>query len=58
MKKEECTIGQKVFYMGEEVVYGIIYKLKPIVAVLEVYDPITGDVEIHEISYNRLRRLD
>ena len=58
MKKEECSIGQKVCYMGEEIVHGIVYKLKPIVAVLEVYDPITGDIEIHEISYNRLRRID
>ena len=54
MKKDDVKVGMFVGYKGDLEIYGTVSKLKPIVAVLEVYDPMTGDTEVHEISYSRL----
>jgi len=50
MVSKDTEIGMKVFYQGDKTYTGIIVKLKPIVAVLEVYNELDGDIEIHEIS--------
>ena len=54
MISKDTEVGMKVFYQGDKVYTGTIVKLKPIVAVLEVYNELDGDIEIHEISYSRL----
>jgi len=56
MKKREVKVGMNVGYKGDIEIYGTVIKLKPLVAVLEVYDSETGDTEIHEIGYDRLWR--
>jgi len=56
MTHDEAEVGMKVIYQGDVQHVGIITKLKPIVAVLEVYNEVDGDIEEHHISYNRLWR--
>ena len=58
MTRLDCKVGMKVSYQGEMIHVGTITKLKPIVAVLEVFNPVDEDNEIHEISYHRLRKLN
>ena len=54
MKKNDMVLGKTYGYKGDTELYGKLTKLKPIVAVLEVFDSVTGDTETHEISYSRL----
>jgi len=56
MLRKHCEIGMKVSYLGNIKYYGTVVKLKPIVAVIEVYDAVSGDLELHEISYGRVEK--
>ena len=53
--KKHYEVGMKVSYYGHERHFGVITKLKPVVAVIEIYNINSGDTEIHEISYHRLQ---
>ena len=56
MLRKHCEIDMKVSYLGNIKHYGTVVKLKPIVAVIEVYDAVSGDLELHEISYSRVEK--
>ena len=58
MKKSECKVGMFVGFKSDIECYGQVTKLKPTVAVVEVYDATTGDYTDYEISYNRLWKGD
>jgi len=58
MKRHELIIGKRYKYVGNTVIFGELVKIKPYAAVLEVWDIETGEIETHEISCNRLERID
>ena len=56
MLRKHCEVGIRVSYLGNIKHYGTVVKLKPIVVVIEVYDAVSGDLELHEISYSRVEK--